>query len=200
MSFTIDDGAGLIECVKWLGTDDVPVSEQRHVLAQYRLGAALHVLGRLGRFRQTRQVTVERCWPEMDPAAECLHWARARELWHACYRRPFRVPDEVRSEMGRARAAQHGGPATSAVVNSRSSATAEFTGFVQDVFRHTQSDDGLTAAAIISNLPNSATRALTSSQLRAAVADALLALEEQSIVYAEDGPRGRGREARWRLA
>ena len=68
---------------------------QRQLISQCRLGATLHVQGRLGCYREQRQVTVELCWLETDPLAEAMHWARARALWHECYSISFRVPSQA---------------------------------------------------------------------------------------------------------
>lgn len=91
IKFTLDDGTGLIECVVWQGTD---VS---HSVVALQLGAAVRCQGRVGRFRGTRQLTVDSFWPEPDCMAECWHWVEARKLWRAAYIKPFRVPQGLGS-------------------------------------------------------------------------------------------------------
>ena len=207
VAFTLDDGSGaLIECIHWLDTE-LPIGKQRQVLEKYRLGALMHVQGRLGRYRQTRQVTVDQkqgaCWAELDPTAECLHWVRARELWNKCYSRPFQVPDGAVEEMNRLlpqqqqqQQQQQRQPPTAA----QGAAVAELTDHVHDIMKASDGE-ALTTSAVVAKLPASAKRALpASSNLRDVVAQALRTLEDQSIVYAEDGPRGRNRDSLWRFA
>lgn len=89
VSLTLDDGSGLVECV-WFAHGSA--HHRGHVHGALRLGSMLHVLGRIGRFREQRQVTVEQMWLETDPMAECAHWLRARELWRTVYSKPFCIP------------------------------------------------------------------------------------------------------------
>ena len=64
ISFTLDDGTGLIECVLWCDHD---APEAKGSLKALVLGAALRVLGRVRRFERTgqRQLTVDSFWVEV---------------------------------------------------------------------------------------------------------------------------------------
>ena len=89
VSLTLDDGSGLVECI-WWASGSAQHGEQ--LLGTLRLGCLVHVLGRIGRFREQRQVSVHQLWLEIDPAAEMHHWLRARELWRTVYSKPFHKP------------------------------------------------------------------------------------------------------------
>ena len=106
VTFTLDDSTGLVECVLWLhewsgegaGREKRP-RPQAEVAAELdalRLGALVHVHGTFRRFRDSRQLSVERLWREADPNAECVHWLRCRELWRKCYSVDFTIPQAVR--------------------------------------------------------------------------------------------------------
>ena len=105
VTFTLDDSTGLVECVLWLhewsgegaGREKRP-RPQAEVAAELdalRLGALVHVHGTFRRFRDSRQLSVERLWREADPNAECVHWLRCRELWRKCYSVDFTIPQVV---------------------------------------------------------------------------------------------------------
>ena len=68
--------------------------------------------GTFRRFRDSRQLSVERLWREADPNAECVHWLRCRELWRKCYSVDFTIPQAVRQlEAARDRQRLDGGSA-----------------------------------------------------------------------------------------
>ena len=98
VTFTLDDSTGLVECVLWLhewsGGEPAerprPQAEVAAELDALRLGALVHVHGTFSRFRDSRQLSVERLWREADPNAECVHGLRCRELWRKCYSVDFR--------------------------------------------------------------------------------------------------------------
>jgi hypothetical protein len=212
VSFTLDDGSssGLVDCVFWF--HDLPEAQQRQAIGQVRLGALLHVLGKLGVFRQTRQVTVERCWAESDPMGECLHWVRARELWQTVYSRKFRIPENARSWM----AAGTGNGGASASERGRAEAPAD-AGAAQmpavdeglrDAVRTlvldaTYPDVGLSLSGIVSRLRASGLvqgAGAPMARLRDAVGLALRQLEEASVVYMDGDERGsNGESALWRV-
>jgi hypothetical protein len=87
---TLDDGSGLVECIWWASGS---AEHRAQLLGTLRLGCLVHVLGRIGRFREQRQVSVHQLWLEIDPAAEMYHWLRARELWRTVYSKPFHKPE-----------------------------------------------------------------------------------------------------------
>ena len=87
---TLDDGSGLVECIWWASGSAHHRAQQ---LGTLRLGCLVHVLGRINCFREQRQLRVDQLWLEIDPAAEMLHWLRARELWRTVYSKPFHKPE-----------------------------------------------------------------------------------------------------------
>jgi hypothetical protein len=94
VSVTLDDGTGLIECVHWKGESDTD-DAWRHTISIYKHARYVQVHGKLGRFRQARQLVVQHAWAIDDPQAESLHWLEAATLWNECYQDKFRRPGLV---------------------------------------------------------------------------------------------------------
>ena len=200
VSFQLDDGTGLIDCVCWL-SEEAPIEQQRQQIALVRLGVVLRVLGTVRRYRDRRQVSVDDCWVERDGTlAECLHWLRAAELWRTCYSRPFREPASAgqqrldASPLARAQAPP--GP--------RQPPAAAFDAAVREVLSHADSP-GLSVRSIVSRLPAAVTALVVPAGSRAssersvlseAVGEAMGRLQEASAVYAAADQR-RG-ETLWR--
>ena len=167
VKFTLDDSTGLIECVQWL--NGIGGSDRRALLARHQMGAVLHVQGRLGRFRQVRQVTVDRAWAEDDLLAEALHWSQARTLWKDCYSRPFERPPAHVVDGGGAEAdaicEDTGSCCTAGDTSARAAAPAQapvssqLKQMVLDVLceaRRPGGANGLSVAEVISELPRRA--------------------------------------------
>ena len=55
VGMTLDDGSGLVECIWWAAGS---AEHRAQLLGTLRLGCLVHVLGRIGRFREQRQVSV----------------------------------------------------------------------------------------------------------------------------------------------
>ena len=152
LSFQLDDGSGLINCVHWWHTDS---NEQRKREAMLvRLGAVVRVLGRFSKFRDERQVTVEQWSAERDVYAESVHWARAKALWHDCYSRPFRIPNhaiEAEQQQNAAAAAAASGANAPAAAPPPAALSAA----VRDILTNKAGDVGLTVREMIDKLPPS---------------------------------------------
>jgi hypothetical protein len=177
VSFTLDDGTGLIECVHWW--NGMEHAARRRMLMLHRLGALLHVHGRLGRFRQARQITVERVWAEDDLLAECLHWARASHLWSTCYSRHFTPTLHEADERG---AIGDGGRAKKQRVWSPPVALVEA---VRDALRSTArvgGSSGTSAIELAREVGGDWPGARRTAELEY-VREALRQLEESSDVY-----------------
>ena len=210
ISFQLDDTTGTIDCARWWY--GVPVERQRLELRWLRLGATLRAQGRLRSFRGRRQLTADDCWPELDPHAERLHWARARELWHTCYARPFRVPgwalDEAISAAG-SNPVDGSMGASSPHTPRACAASPDLCAAVLEVVA--RADEPVTAASIAARLPAAAKARISPRPsgaspaigtpaapaasahrvLREAVDDALRQLQEASAVY-DVGRHGAG--------
>ena len=126
VTFTLDDSTGLVECVLWLhewsgegsGREKRP-RPQAEVAAELdalRLGALVHVHGTFRRFRDSRQLSVERLWREADPNAECASTAALPRALAQVLLRRLHDPAGGAPARGRARpaAARHGAPAGAA--------------------------------------------------------------------------------------
>ena len=87
--FTLDDATGLVECVQWARRNATSPPQPP------KLGASLHVQGRLGRFRNVRQLTADRVWDERDPLGEAMHSLEAWRLWKEVYYHRLRLPSVV---------------------------------------------------------------------------------------------------------
>ena len=161
-TFQLDDTTGRVDCVRWWS--DVPLDRQRKEMALITLGTTMRVQGGLSRFREQRQLTAKSVWPERDPHAECLHWIRARELWHSCYTRAYRIPAWAFDDVGTCKPC--------------AAASSELCMAVRNVLAHANAP--LTARSIAAKLPAAAMPPISSSE---AVCDALRQLEEESIVY-----------------
>ena len=203
ISFQLDDTTGAIDCVRWW--NGVPIERQRKELLLLRLGATLRAHGRLRTFRERRQLTADDFWPELDPHAERLHWARARELWHACYARPFRVPCYAFDEATNATSSHADGVASPRAPGT-CAASPDLCAAVLEVVA--RADEPIAASAVAARLPapakalaspagaSSAIGSSTQKVLAEAVDDALRQLQEASAVY-EVGQHGPG-GVRWR--
>ena len=208
ISFTLDDGSGLAECVCWLNDDGdrhsnwPSIAAKRQLVSQCRLGTVLHVLGKLSHFRGQRQVVVERCWPETDLLAEAMHWARCQALWRDCYSTMFRVDSYVSHHEQQQQPAQP--PAAQQLEPSKSSEQLELhqrelTKAVREIFA-AAANCQFSASDVVSSLPASAKQPFaTAGNLRQAVDEALRALDEdQSEIFLCDTRRGR--EQLWKFA
>ena len=222
LSFTLDDSRGSVDCVCWLR--DLPAAAQGQLISQCRLGAVLRVLGRLGTYREQRQVTVERCWAETDLNAESLHWARAISLWQQCYSRSFRVlghalqHEQQQQQQAQQQQRQQGqqGPAPPPQQQQQqpqqpqhSVDIAELVHHVRSVFLERAIRNGggdISVGDVVSRLPAAAKRTATTvgtalgyagaHAVREAVAEACRRLEEdESAIYESRDGRGRGSDA-----
>jgi hypothetical protein len=211
LSFTLDDGSGLIECVCWLR--EQPATAQRQLISQCRLGAVLHVLGRLGAYREQRQVTVDRCWVETDPLAEAMHWARARALWHECYSISFRVPSQAMQHQEHEQAAAPQRPLQQqpqqqdeiqqgSTSKPPARPSQQLREHVRSVFiAEAQRGDGgaLTVSDVVGRLPSCAKKECASAGgVQRAVRECVrLMEEEESEIFVADTRRGREQAYRW---
>jgi hypothetical protein len=80
--------------VHWKGESDTD-DAWRHTISIYKHARYVQVHGKLGRFRQARQLVVQHAWAIDDPQAESLHWLEAATLWNECYQDKFRRPGLV---------------------------------------------------------------------------------------------------------
>ena len=196
-AFMLDDGSGFIEC-KHFWPDDVSHDVRRQELRRYRLGADLHVLGKISYYRGNRQVLVESCWAETDPHAQCLHWLRCSELWRLCYSRSFRVPGHVHAAMS-------AGESSATALPAPTTVTPAFMQHVLEaVERHAASDHnaGISATAIATALPaavkSTVAGGTSATAVRYAVENALRELDDASKIFSDGHQRGYRREELWR--
>ena len=196
VSLTLDDGSGLVECVWW------PSGSAEHrasVLGTLKLGCLLHVLGRIGRFRERRQITIHQMWHEIDPAAELHHWLRARELWKTVYSQPFRVPEELMAPRPTGQSRPTGGPSSAATAGPDAQGVVATMQRVLDQARTLCAYDLATDVPAVTAALAKASRtagaaaqpaaaALTTAQVQRAV-DRLV--EDSALYVVGDGPRAR---------
>lgn len=89
--FLVDDGTGVISCVRWHEKTSSAESISRidrkkksrliqddHRLIQF--GDLVTIEGRLSIYRDERQVTISKIFLERDPNAEIHHWIRTIDL------------------------------------------------------------------------------------------------------------------------
>ena len=206
VSFTLDDGTGFVHCVQWKDENDD--ESWKRALAAYRHGRYMHVHGRLGRYRQTRQVVVQRAWIEEDPQVESLRWLRAAELWHEVYTRPFRIPGHVleaeQHEVERASAAgerQQPAPHSGARSSTGGAPHVSVEGLEQSILAVLQASStgaGLNANELVRALKQVPGSVLQAAPQRAAVErvkEALRVLDDQAAIYMSGDA---GREPRYR--
>ena len=196
VSFTLDDTTALTECVLWL--NEMPATD--HAVLPIRLGAVIHVLASLGRFRGQRNLRVQRWWPETDPLAEAMHWARAEQLWRECYCKPFQPPRHVSSTTNRLHAPRDvpvPEPSSTALLQQvlrvvRAAARAGGTGGLSahDIARELWRGGERVAGSSPSAQHDHGSAAERSRARVLQVSDSLRILEDQSLVYAVD-ERGR---------
>lgn len=80
-NIVLDDGSGVIHCVRWSSSDAGADSELRDI----PLGSLLRVRGRMNTFRGKRQLTAFQSNSEHDPLAEPLRWLELERLWRDVY-------------------------------------------------------------------------------------------------------------------
>jgi hypothetical protein len=91
-SYSIDDGTGSVECIRWYNKDPVP---------RIRLGQLVSVYGKLVDYRGARQIRVYQIFAEGNPNTEVLHMAAILRLKSTVYKTPFSMPvDLVRYQEG----------------------------------------------------------------------------------------------------
>ena len=191
---TLDDGSGLVECIWWASGS---AQHRAQLLGTLRLGCLVHVLGRIGRFREQRQVSVHQLWLEIDPAAEMHHWLRARELWRTVYSKPFHKPEVLqRPDTPEKLDVQPEAELVALVLEQTRALCTEADAYATSVAAITaelaKASRGGGAVAQpapgMGRSPASAERAATAAQVQLAV-DKLV--EASAVYIVDDGPRGR---------
>eukprot|EP01137_Pigoraptor_chileana_P032218 Opistho-2@21255 len=82
ISFVVDDGTGTLPCIVWASAAATGAAQQPSRCA---LGDCVTMRGRLGTFREHRQLTVHAIRIERDPNAEALHWLSVLSLKRSTY-------------------------------------------------------------------------------------------------------------------
>ncbi|KAK9702634.1 hypothetical protein K7432_011146 [Basidiobolus ranarum] len=94
ISYSIDDGTGIIACIQW-----VPAAER---LIPYRetkeLGSLVRVSGKIGEFRERRQLTIRELVIEEDVNFEIQRWVEIVHLKLKIYDIPFVYPTDIVEE------------------------------------------------------------------------------------------------------
>ena len=194
LTLTCAQRSGLVECIWWASGS---AQHRAHLLGTLRLGCLVHVLGRIGRFREQRQVSVHQLWLEIDPAAEMHHWLRARELWRTVYSKPFHKPEVLqRPDMPDKQDVQPEAKLVALVLEQTRALCTEADAYATSVAAITaelaKASRGGGAVAQpapgMGRSPASAERAATAAQVQLAV-DKLV--EASAVYIVDDGPRGR---------
>ncbi|KAI8824902.1 uncharacterized protein EV422DRAFT_516723 [Fimicolochytrium jonesii] len=84
ITYTVDDGTGLLPCVYWFPMEDRVVSSRKTL----SLGDLVKVSGRLGEFRFQRQITINSITVENDMNMEAFRWLEILDLKTSFYTSP----------------------------------------------------------------------------------------------------------------
>jgi len=97
VSYTVDDGTGLIQCTRWWTNSDT----EREVLS---VGELAWFRGKFQYFREQREISVQSIQVETDPNAEAAHWLEVIQLHHNVYSKPSRIQMEIAQHQNHYRA------------------------------------------------------------------------------------------------